>query len=69
VNKTYVITLTLEVDDRSDEQLQSVEGVKAEVESWLECLHGKVHYVTVMETKDLPPEGDRCSSDQRQSKL
>ena len=58
MKKAFVVTMTLEVDDRSDDQLHTVSAIKDEVESWLDSLNAKVCYVTVVETT-LPSESGR----------
>ena len=44
---TYIATVTFTVSDYSDEHLQNVQAIKAEIESWLESLDATVHAVTV----------------------
>ncbi len=44
---TYIAAVTFTVQDYSDEHLQDIPAIKAEVTTWLESLDATVHAVTV----------------------
>lgn len=45
--RTYFVEAVLTVDPHTHEQLQTPDGIRAEVTSWLEGLDARVHAVTV----------------------
>lgn len=44
-----VLTVTFTVDPESDEHLQTEQGIRDEIASWLESLRATVHQINVEE--------------------
>lgn len=44
----YTVIVKLTVDERTDEHLQTVRGIKEEVQSWLTDLDASVEQVSVL---------------------
>jgi len=50
--RTYTVTVTFTVNDRTDEHLQNKRAIRGEVQSWLESLNATVHNINVTAEKE-----------------